>query len=593
MERRPHKFKLITVQILTGITVFVISFLWFCFPGEYVLIANGDNTLFLKTFGYLGSYLDRPGGLLDYLGSFLSQFFRFRLAGALLLAGMITCSYYLTGVLLARISGKKEFIIPGFLAAMLFLGMHNFYPHQVSHSLGFILVLFLAAYGPRDQFRRRVFLLLGVPLVYLVSGGYVWIFCGLVLLEVGIAKRKIDVLSVLLAILYPAMLILGAARFIFLDPLKELMGMHLPFGERYGASPWPYLLIGWLVLFILLAGIRKPWQKLKPLWQWISVITIALLGTILILYFSYNRKNAEFFHIEKLAIQEDWEALLHYTGQHSSMNLFGSFYTNLALVNSGSLCTDLFEYPQSFGRRGLCFEWEAKGEILRRGSDFFWTIHFVNEAHHWAFESMVIDGMTQRNLQRLIQTELVRENYSLAEKYIHLLGRSLFHKKMAAHYRHFLFNRSAIENDPELGPGLTGSMKHDFFSEGLDLEKNLRLLLANHPSNRPAYDYLMAILLLEKEVDKIASLLPGYLEAHAGKMPALLDESLLVYKITHQEDKLSNLRVSESTIKRFDAYTGILRQYRDPGDAARMLYPLYQNSFWFYLNFSSLTDGQP
>ena len=141
LEERSHKYKMITVQNLTGIILSVISFIWFYYPGEYVLIANGDKTLFLKTFSYLGSFLDRPGGLLDYLGSFLSQFFRFRFTGALVLAGMITSSYYLTGLLLARISGKKELFFLGVITAMLFLGMHNFYPHQVSHSLGFILVL--------------------------------------------------------------------------------------------------------------------------------------------------------------------------------------------------------------------------------------------------------------------------------------------------------------------------------------------------------------------------------------------------------------------------------------------------------------------
>ena len=75
---------------LPGVVLFLISLLWFYFPGEYVLIANQDLALFLFTPGYLASFLDQPGGLLEYAGNFLNQFLRFRFAGALVLALIIT-----------------------------------------------------------------------------------------------------------------------------------------------------------------------------------------------------------------------------------------------------------------------------------------------------------------------------------------------------------------------------------------------------------------------------------------------------------------------------------------------------------------------
>jgi len=61
-----HTYNPIAIKTLLGILLFIISFLWFFFPGEYVLIANRDLSLFLTTPGYLGSFLDRPGGLLEY-----------------------------------------------------------------------------------------------------------------------------------------------------------------------------------------------------------------------------------------------------------------------------------------------------------------------------------------------------------------------------------------------------------------------------------------------------------------------------------------------------------------------------------------------
>ena len=155
--------------------------------------------------------------------------------------------------------------------------------------------------------------------------------------------------------------------------------------------------------------------------------------------------------IEEFAVNEEWGALLRYADAHPSTNLFGTFYTNLALYHQDRLCRSLFHYPQPFGRRGLCFEWDAKGEVLRRGSDFFWAIGFINEAHHWAFESMIVDGITRRNLRRLIQTELVNGNLVLAEKYIGLMNRTLFDQGLARHYARFIDDPGLIGQDPELG----------------------------------------------------------------------------------------------------------------------------------------------
>jgi len=573
---------------LTGITLFVISFLWFCFPGEYVMIANSDLSLFRTSPDYFLSFMNRPGGLLVYLGSFLDQFFRFRIAGALLLAVIVTSAFYSAIRLAGRISDKKGIIIIGAITPILFMGMHNYYPHHLSHSLGFILAMALAAAFPHKEIRKITFLAIAVPIVYLAGGGFVWLFCGLVLAEDVIRSRKVDVKVLLLSILYPALIIMAGASLLFLEPLKELVRIQLPFGPEYGNSPWPLLFSVWIFVYMILAGTGDPWKSIRPLWQTLAGTTVCLAVMVVVLHYSYNRKNAEFFQIEKLAVSEDWDGLLQYTGQHPSNNLFGSFYTNMALMKKGRLCKDLFRYSQAFGRRGLCFEWDSKGEMLKRGGDFYWAVSFVNEAHHWAFESMIVDGFTQRNLKRLIQTELVRGNFKIAGRYIDLLGSSMFQGRLADHYRTFLHNPAAIQQDPELGPRMRLHISNDFFSEGQDLERDLSMLLANDPLNRPAYDYLMALLLLEKKVDKIAGRIPEYLETCNGKLPGLVDESLVVYKLTHKEDQLPDIDVSVSTMQRFREYTRILQQYRGPEDAARMLYPSFQNSFWYYFNFSSL-----
>jgi hypothetical protein len=236
----------------------------------------------------------------------------------------------------------------------------------------------------------------------------------------------------------------------------------------------------------------------------------------------------------------------------------------------------------------LCFEWESKGEVLRRGSDFFWAIGFVNEARHWAFESMIVEGITRRNLRRLIQAELVSGNLEVAAKYIGLMDRTLFDRSLERHYRTFLEDPESIRSDPELGPRAGIKIYDDFFADGFDLEKNLKSMLLNEARAKPVLDYLMAIYLLERRVDNLAELLPDYLKASPGELPVLLEEALVIYKITHREDNMTNIRVTEPTLQRFKEYTGILRRYKNKNEAATVMYPEFGNTFWFYYNFSDL-----
>jgi hypothetical protein len=576
------------VELLLGAGLFMLGAFWFYFPGEYILIASRDLKLFITTPAYLISFLDHPGGFLEYAGNFLNQFLRFRLAGSLVLSGVVTLGYFAVNRLIRRIAGKNDLFILAIIIPVLLTGMHHFYPHQIYQTLGFILAVFIPAIVPEKKTGRWIFLAVAVPVMYLVCGGFIWFFMAVILALELAGRKRVDPLTILLVTLYPVLMVLLGARFAFLSPLKELIISPFPAGPQYGPALMPFLFVICVLLLEFMAWVSTRRGFMRSGWSFLAETVLCLSGIFLVMHATYNRKNAEFFTIEKHAVAGDWEGLLNYVSRHPSMNLFGSFYTNLALVHQGRLCSGMLDYPQPFGRRGLCFGWEAKGEILRRGSDFFWTIGFVNEAHHWAFESFVIDGFTQRNLQMLIRTELVRGNYRVAEKYINVLDHTLFDRRLAYRYRKFLNHREAIDDNPVMGPAsrIHHGIDIDFFAEGMDLEKNLKLLLENGPSNRPAFDYLMALFMLEKRVGDIAAFLPRYLGQSGGRIPRLLEESLLVYRVTHGEPGIAGIGISPNTILRFEDYTRIMRQYQGQEELPRMLYPSYGNTFWFYLNFS-------
>lgn len=586
MEKHEGVNTISFARILTAGSIFLLSFLWFAGPAQYVLIVNQDQNLFLTTAAHFLSFLQQPGGLLEYAGSFLEQFLRFRMAGALLLSALVVAVFFITLAWVRKYSDERVAIAAGVVSAVLVAAMHNYYPHRLHHTLGLIVVIGVAMLVPRHKSPQRIYLLIMLPLLYYCCGGFVWIFPLLWLPRHTLEIGRFDPEGLLWGILYPVVMLL-ATYFIVFHPWMALASHPLPIGTGYGNPLWPLIFVLWISLVPFLAKVAARWNagaamKIVA----ISALTLALSAVMIL--FSYHRKNAEFFTIESMAIRQDWSGLLRYADQHPSTNLFGTYYTNLALMHEGRLCSELFNYPQPFGRRALCFEWDAKGEILRRGSDFFWAIGFINEAHHWAYESMVVDGITRRNLERLIQTELVVGHYTLAEKYIGIMEHTLFDRALARHYRHFLSDTAALMKDPALGPKTRIRIEKDFFADGMDLEMNLKNLLAGDPSLRPPMEYLMALYLLERRVDDIVSLLPAYLDRSGGTLPSLLDETLLVYKITNREDNRTGLGVSPATIGRFDEYSQILRQSGGHEEAAKRLYPGYGSTFWYYLNFSSI-----
>ena len=109
----------------SGATVFVFSFLWFYYSAEYVLIANQDNSLFITSFRYFTSFLDHPGGIIEYAGIFIKQFLRFRFIGAIIISGLVTLSYFAVCCLSFRISDNKQIYVIGILPPILLIGMFD------------------------------------------------------------------------------------------------------------------------------------------------------------------------------------------------------------------------------------------------------------------------------------------------------------------------------------------------------------------------------------------------------------------------------------------------------------------------------------
>ena len=77
------------------------------------------------------------------------------------------------------------------------------------------------------------------------------------------------------------------------------------------------------------------------------------------------------------------------------------------------------------------------------GNEIFYHLGLINASQEYAFESMeVMPDMEKsvRALKRLAETNLINGNYKVAEKYLKIVEKTLFHRQWARKTRKILYN---------------------------------------------------------------------------------------------------------------------------------------------------------
>jgi hypothetical protein len=268
-----------------------------------------------------------------------------------------------------------------------------------------------------------------------------------------------------------------------------------------------------------------------------------------------------------------------------SNNVLTSFLNNIALSEEGKLNDQLFWFPQSKDGQTLFLKWEMIGEILRRGGYFYYTIGLINEAHRWAYENMVMDGITPEGLKMLIRTELINGNHTMAAKYISELRNTLFYKCDAEKFEKLLFRDDLVDADPDLGAKRKTRLNNDFFVVTSDPMLNIERILATDSLNKKAFDYKMAFLLLKKDYAGISKAVPWILKFYGSRIPVHIEEALVVIR----DLKLSGLQVTgigninPATELAFRNYLETFQKYNnDPKQAEPALRRQFGKTFWYY-----------
>lgn len=452
MPRKLSKYLAPLAALVTAVGVWL--FWWLRHP-EY-LCYHEQNQLFEWTAAYFAADVSVAGGLADYVGEFIVQFFYVPWLGALLV-----------GLLFAALQVVSWGCIRSYangLVAKKWLALSLVPP-----------ILLTLVMGDLD-------VLLSFPVAVTVAVGVAWV-----------ANRRglawwADVCIV--AVLF--WLIGGGAAWLY-------VALRLGFALSRGARRWAVLvLIPWLAVVEGVAYRCVLRQYPRPdVMLGINYHRVPCQQPFRTIGFRGDICNILRFNM--LVRNEDWDGILTLARQRQAPNDFTCNCVNLALGMKRQLADRMFTFYQTGGGALIC-PLVRNSLSMYPSMEALWRLGLTTEALRYAFdlqESILRDRMSGRLTKRIAECYIVNGEYSIAQKHLDILKRTLFYSTWALEKERLLGNEDLIARDPDLAQARRFRF-HDrqIFSYD-EKEKIFGLLFSENHDNRLALDYFMCDLLLK------------------------------------------------------------------------------------------------
>lgn len=559
------------MTVLSGIVLYA----FFALKYPYHLHFQEQYQLFESTWSYFVQVAWLPGGLADWAGRLVTQFFYYAPVGAFLMA-VLLCGVQLLTFAVGTDKNLFSYAL-SFVPAYLLVAFYCDENALVGGAVAILVALAGVALSQRvrKDLARHVLEAVLVPLLYWACGGLAVVFILVTAIREGkkLSAKSVPVLVVMvvLAILCPLV-----ARYIFPYPLERLTyGVHY---FRYH-NMVPGLL--WLsALSAVLAAalscfrlFRKSWLPGAGAW----VLAVAF-GTVLVMRTADFSKE-EWMRYDFMVRMQMWNRIMISADRHNPDNPKTVSCLNLALAMTGRMPDSQFSYFQN-GPEGLLPSFVGDYTNPVSTGEIYWHLGMVNTAQRYAFEAQEAIPDFQKSARcykRLAETNIVNGDWPIARKYLKALQHARFYKKWADETLALLDDGTIFEKRPQLEKARDFRLtEHDFMFSETEMDSMLGLLHVEHPSNSMALDYLMAWSLLRKDLDRFVECISL---VNAPAMPKAYQEALLLrWVLTHEDFNGLPPYLSPVHAQRI---TRFIADYQSRKPEAQMRKE-YGDTYWFY-----------
>lgn len=570
--------------------LFSISIFYYYRIGNYIFSYQENRSLFFFSGDYFQKFIIKPGGFLEYSGNFLTQGHYNPIYGSLILSVLLILQcvvFYKINRILS--SGRSYSLLLILIPSSLFLLMQKQPDLFIFFNIGFLLtsLYFLFSIGPR-KWQYRIMILTLFPIFFYLAGSFILIFVGMYLIYcITYEKGFFRILLPVLLIVSFILVFIIFKEFLFLQPIDLLLNYPMAVIDHSRLPQGSYLLSVYFILFpfLIKTSILDKAVTSVMTFKTITILTVFPITVFLLLSYR-NLDVSNLIHIEESVNKQDWDEIIKLHECSPSGSLTEQYFYNIALSEKGELCNRLFTGRQDSGAKSLSLP--HNNQYINKSFYFYYTIGIISEAHHLAYESMVVNGYNPENIKMLIKTELIVKNYRIASKYINILKKTFHYRIWAEKYEKMLYDTTLINSDPELSRKKSLIPDRDFFVRKDDIQ-NIELLLIADPYNKRAFEYKMAHLLIEKDIKSVVSEVNKMKEIGYDLIPRHIEEAVTEFiNLTKESPDLGGLIVSHETKLRYKEYLKDYDLYKNGNKlwSEKDMKNAWGNTFWYYFQFN-------
>lgn len=550
----------------------------------------------LQFFSFSGNYLCQEiftlGGLAKYIGAFFTQFFYFPLLGAFLLAFLLVVLQQLVFRCSCELCEKANYYYPlTFLPSiftLLLLLDENYLIAGVVSSL--MLSLMVIIYQYLSIFRNKVVAAFGGVLVLFFTIGVNFIFYVLFVVVhqlVYVGKKRNNILYVVAILLFTAVMpVLGKNIF-------PQMSLDLIFsGNNYFRFPlyfdFRFLLPGFsiiaLPLFMKYLPGKRTFSRGK---RWyVAQYLLVFLVTFIFTYHYANFGKEEIMAYDYYAQKSNWNKIIDMANKKSPRSPVSVSLLNLALGKKDLLAEKMFCYYQN-GVKGLFPGFRRDFNTPMMVNEIYYHLGLINTSQRFAFEAMeAIPNYTKstRVVKRLAEISIINQQYILAEKYLKMLQKTLFHQKWANDAMTYLGDEEKINNHAVWGKLRELRIDKDFLYSGKEIDNMLGLLFQSCKNNRMAFEYLLGYYLLDKRIERFVEVFPMGEHFYDESIPKSYQEALIyVWGLFHRNiTQNMPYPIDDEIIQRVRSYGEI---YTTQKNSKAILFQEFSDTYWYYFHF--------
>ena len=627
---------------------FVLFFLYLWLVVDLRLIYYGADTItnfpvFYRGWDFFRDFIVYPGGPVEYLSAFLSQFFYIGWAGALVVTLQAWLICVCVDVFIKTINADRirciRFAPPILLLILYTRYTYHFVTIAALLAALFFVCLYLIITKKSGSLDLLSFLSLSAILYYLAGGAYLLFAVLCVIYELLFRRRvRFGLLYLLFAAVIPyvgGFLLSGISIVEAFTDLLPVSPKILIYETRKRMVETVYLLYLLLPAASLGLGLWRILAKSPPLspsrngepkagpdklgrklkkkprrrasdagegiisWyfrssktKWVIESSLLLVIAGSIVFPANDNKLKTLLQADYYAYHRMWPQVIKAFHRYPNSFLIVNA-VNRALYHTGRLSSDMFSYPQHPDTLFLT----SKEHLIAhwRKTDVFIDLGVMNMGEGALAESMERLGERPVILKRLALINMVKGNVGAARIYLGALSKTLFYDDWADNYINSLEADPNLSTDDRIQNLKSLMLKEDYGFTHYEPERILMALLEKNRKNNMAFEYLMAWFMLTGQLDKFVHNLDRLDDFNYGAIPRHYEEAILIYEVlTGSKVNLKGRHISQGTLQRARSFSAITARFpRRNNKEANMQAMLataadYGDTYFFYYNFGSL-----